>query len=231
MMAERLRDRHRHVRFIPCGVDGEHFSRPDPVEVERTRAAIDALFQAQVPTRMQASSADNAAGPLAGYFGFLNDRVETTLVRALLDEGWRVLLIGPSSSTMPPLPMHPGLIYVGLKPYASLPSHLALMDLAIIPYRTDGAHRFLYPVKALEYLAGGKPVLSTSLPDVKRFLGDYVLLADGPAAWGAIARDWERIENDALEKARAGQRYALSRGWDAMVSEMGEELEQRKPEA
>jgi hypothetical protein len=98
------------------------------------------------------------------------------------------------------------------------------MDLALIPYRTDGPNRFLYPVKALEYLAGGRPVLSTQLPDVVRFLKDYVHLAATPDEWSRVAENWTQLKPQLADKARLGQTYALNRGWSAMIDEMCEDL-------
>lgn len=216
-LADRLSGAHAHVRFIPCGVEGERFANPEADETARAQSELRSLFNAE-------DRNGNASGPLAGYFGALNERVRVDLIEALLAESWNVLLIGPSSSRMAPLPKNPGLRAIGPRPYASLPAYLACMDLALIPYDTQGPHRFLYPVKALEYLAGGKPVLSTPLPDVARFLKDYVVLGESAEEWGRIAREWPSLRADAAARALAGQAYALGRTWGAMIDEMSEEL-------
>jgi glycosyltransferase involved in cell wall biosynthesis len=108
---------------------------------------------------------------------------------------------------------------------------LACFDLAIIPYRTDGPHRFLYPVKALEYLAGGKPVLTTPLPDIKRFLGEVVELADGPEAWRAAGERLAQPDATVRQRVEAGRRLAMERSWDAMLDEMESQLRQALDEA
>lgn len=208
MLADRLTGRHAQVRFIPGGVDAGHFAHPDAGTVERIRAELPA-----------------GNGPLAGYFGVLNERFDTELVRGLLEEGWRVLLIGPTTSRAPRLPAHDRLRWVGARPYAELPAWLAHFDLGLIPYHCDGPHRFLYPVKALEYLAGGKPVLTTPLPDIVRFLTDYVEVADGVAAWRDSARRLKAPDAQVRARVEAGRLYARSRSWSAMVDEMEEELE------
>lgn len=206
-LADRLAGRHASVRFIPCGVEAERFAAPDPAAVEAARADL-----------------PPGEGPLAGYFGVLNERVDMRRVAALLDAGWRVLLIGPATSRMPALPQTDRLRYIGARPYAQLPAYLAHFDLALIPYDTTGPHRFLYPVKALEYLAGAKPVLSTPLPDVVRFLSDYVMLADAPEDWAAAGRRLLAEREPAALQALRGQTYARSRSWDAMVDEMSTDL-------
>jgi glycosyltransferase involved in cell wall biosynthesis len=175
---------------------------------------------------MAAAAAELPAGegPLAGYFGVLNERFDMERVRALAETGWRVLLIGPATSRAPKLPETKAVRYLGPRPYTQLPAYLAHFDLALIPYDTQGPHRFLYPVKALEYLAGGKPVLSTPLPDVVRFLGEYVELADGAEEWREAGR---RLLGDlagARERARKGAAYARTQSWERMIDEMESDL-------
>ncbi|HOR29298.1 MAG TPA: glycosyltransferase [Candidatus Sumerlaeota bacterium] len=207
----RLRDqaaeRGKPIRFVPCGVDADHFASPDARRVAALRPML-----------------PPGAGPLAGYFGALNERVRGELVEALLAGGARVLLIGPTTSRAPAIVKqagrHPGLRWTGPRPYAELPAWLALFDFAIIPYDTGGPHRFLYPVKALEYLAGGKPVLSTPLPDVLRFLGDYVETASAAEDWRAAPRRMQAETESIRKKTERGRDYARSRSWEAMVEEM-----------
>jgi UDP-galactopyranose mutase len=209
-LADRLHGAHPCVRFVPCGVDVERFAAPAPAAIQAARRDL-----------------PPGDGPLAGYFGVLNERVDMRRIEALLESGpWRVLLIGPATSRAPQLPSTPRLRYLGPRPYAELPGYLAHFDLALIPYDTTGPHRFLYPVKALEYLAAAKPVLTTPLPDVVRFLGDFVELADAPADWAAAGRRLMNAEELAMAQTRAarGQAYARSRSWDAMVDEMEGDL-------
>lgn len=216
-LADRLASSTPRVRFVPCGVEGQRFAKPDSGEVETARAEIDRLFDAF-------GSKPDPASRLAGYFGVINERFQMPLVDAIAEAGWRVLLIGPTSSQTPTISTSGHIRLAGPRPYTSLAAYLACMDLALIPYDIEGPHRFLYPVKALEYLAGGKPVLSTPLPDVERFLKDFVLLRSSPEEWGAVAREWNSVRPDAEARAAKGQSYALARDWDAMVAEMSEDL-------
>lgn len=208
-LADRLSGRHASVKFIPCGVDAELFANPDP------------KYAADVEHDLPPGD-----GPIAGYFGALNERFDSKRVAQFLDAGpWRLLLIGPASSRFCWYPNwspndDPRVKYIGPRPYVMLPSYLARFDLALIPYDTTGPHRFLYPVKALEYLAGGKPVLSTPLPDIVRFLGDYVELADTEDDWREAGARLAADRTAAINKARAGQTHAASRTWSAMIDEM-----------
>jgi glycosyltransferase involved in cell wall biosynthesis len=208
-LAERLAGRHAHVRFIPCGVDAAHFGRAAQAPAQ------DAQIAGELPP---------GAGPLAGYFGVMNERVDADYLYALLAAGFRVLLIGPATSRAPRLPEDERLRWIGPRPYAALPQYLAHFDLALIPYDNHGPHRFLYPVKALEYLAAGKPVLSTPLPDLQRFLSEYLALAETPEQWTAVARAFAEDPTPMRERAERGRAYAAARGWDAMLDEMQADL-------
>ncbi len=200
----RLAGRAKPVRFVPCGVDADMFAHPDP------------QYAADVERDLPPGN-----GPIAGYFGALNERFDSRRVMEFVAAApWRLILIGPISSRFGWMPDHDRVKYIGARPYVMLPSYLARFDLALIPYDTAGPHRFLYPVKALEYLAGGKPVLSTPLPDVVRFLGHYVEIADTESDWRAAGARLAADRAAALEKARAGQAYAASRTWDAMLDDM-----------
>lgn len=208
-LADRLADRHDHVTFVPCGVDAHHFGGASREARERARAELPA-----------------GDGPVAGYFGAINERFDAERLAAFMEAApWRVELIGPTTSRAPQLPRSPNLVHLGPRPYAELPAHLLNWDVALIPYDLIGPHRFLYPVKALEYLAGAVPVLSTPLPDVVRFLRDYVELADTPEHWAEAGRNLFDDRTIALEKARDGQQFARSRSWGRMVDEMEQDLE------
>lgn len=209
IMADRLKGRHASVTFIPNGVDAQMFGNPIAERVENVRKELAGMYRAE-----------DAAAPLAGFFGVLNERLDAGLVASLLDEGWRVVLIGPSTSQCPKLPEHPRLILAGWRAYEALPEWLACFDLAIIPYRVDGANRFLYPVKALEYLAGGKPVLSSALPDIERFLKDYVLIEGSVEGWRQVAREWSELKPEAQRRADLGRAFSAQRDWSAMAKEL-----------
>jgi glycosyltransferase involved in cell wall biosynthesis len=208
-LADRLQDRHPHVRFIPCGVDAKLFANPGEQEM--------ASVLCELPP---------GDGPLAGYFGVINERFNMRLVEGLLESPreWRVLLIGPASSRAPAIPDHPRLRMLGPRPYSRLPAYLGHFDAGLIPYDNQGAHRFLYPVKALEYLAGGVPVLTTSLPDIVRFLSEYVQLADTPDSWKEQAELICDRRDEVLARARKGSQYAAIRSWQTMAEEMLQDL-------
>lgn len=193
------------VRFVPCGADAERFSHYDEASATRAREEM---------------GGNSGSQPLGLYFGALNERMNGKYVEALLEAGWKVALIGPGSSRAPRLRADEGLRVLGPRPYDSLPAYLAAADAGLIPYHVEGAHRHLYPVKALEYLAGGKPVLSTPLPNVEKLLGDFVWTGELPEDWTQLALNWKKQRGKLQEMALAGQAFVRERTWAAMADEM-----------
>ena len=74
------------------------------------------------------------------------------------------------------LPRHPNIWYLGGKPYKNLPAYLAGWDVALMPFALNRATRFISPTKTPEYLAAGRPVVSTPIRDVVRPYGEQGLV-------------------------------------------------------
>ena len=86
---------------------------------------------------------------------------------------WSIVMVGPVVKIDPAdLPKRANLHYLGGKTYAELPAYLAGWDVAIMPFAINESTRFISPTKTPEYLAGGKPVVSTAIVDVKRHYGE-----------------------------------------------------------
>src|SRR4028119_1290728 len=93
-------------------------------------------------------------------------------------------MIGPVVKIDPAvLPRRENIHYLGGKDYKELPAYLAGWDLAMLPFARNESTRFISPTKTPEYLAAGKPVVSTSIRDVVRPYGQegLVRIADEPA--------------------------------------------------
>jgi glycosyltransferase involved in cell wall biosynthesis len=98
------------------------------------------------------------------------------------------------------VPRRPNIHWLGQQPYQRLPCLLALWDVALMPFALNDGTRCVNPSKALEYMAGEKPVVSTPLPDVVSLYGDLVRIARRPrefvdACAAALAETpWQRSE-------------------------------------
>jgi glycosyltransferase involved in cell wall biosynthesis len=118
--------------------------------------------------------------PIVGMFGLFDRRVDADLLAAtaaaLPTATFAVL--GPVVDRGTGEFDHiPNLRFFGAVPYDALPGHVAHFDVCILPYVLDETTRSINPLKLKEYLASGKPVVATPLPEAVR-LGEYLILAD-----------------------------------------------------
>jgi UDP-galactopyranose mutase len=100
---------------------------------------------------------------------------------------WTLVIVGPVVKIDPAdLPNRPNIKYVGGKSYAELPRYLAGWDVALMPFAINESTRFISPTKTPEYLAGGRPVVSTPITDVVRHYGSLDAVQVAGSAEGFI---------------------------------------------
>jgi UDP-galactopyranose mutase len=199
---EAKRRLHQNVHPFPSSVDAQHFADG--------KGSADPADQAGIPH------------PRVGFFGVIDERLDVELLRELAEArpDWHLVMIGPVVKIDPAtLPRSPNIHWLGGKSYAELPRYLAGWDVAMLPFALNDATRFISPTKTLEYLAAGKPVVSTAIRDVVSPYGDdgLVRIADAasfPAAVEAALDD----PFPAGERAVAGMlaRTSWDRTWSAM---------------
>ncbi len=151
---------HPNVHLFPSSIDRDHFARA------RTLNG-DPFDQASIPH------------PRIGFFGVIDERMDLNLIEtlALNRPDWHIILIGPVAKIdEKKLPRHTNLHYLGRKTYQDLPGYLAGWDAAILPFALNESTRYISPTKTPEYLAGGKPVVSTPIRDVIRPYGEQQLV-------------------------------------------------------
>jgi len=170
---EAKRDRNANVHAFPSSIDAKHFGKGRE-EID------DPADQAEIPH------------PRLGFFGVIDERLDVELVGAAADlrPDWHFVIIGPVVKIDPAtLPQRPNVHYLGGKDYKDLPAYLGNWDVAIMPFALNDSTRYISPTKTPEYLAAGKPVVSTSIRDVVRPYGEQGLveIADTPEAFVAAA--------------------------------------------
>jgi glycosyltransferase involved in cell wall biosynthesis len=104
-----------------------------------------------------------------GYMGVIDERIDRGLIEGIASArpGWVIEMLGPIVKIDPEsLPHLPNIHYRGFCAYNELPSRLRRWDVAMVPFARMPATRFVSPTKLLEYLAAGRPVVSTSIHDV-----------------------------------------------------------------
>lgn len=145
--------------LLTHGVDLAHFSRaiPDP------SSALAALPH-----------------PIVGMFGVFDRRVDGQALKAaaLRSPQANFVVIGPVVDRDPgEFRDVPNLRFLGAVPYSDLPGHVCHFDLCVLPYVVDESTLGINPLKLKEYLATGKPVIASPLPEAIA-LAEYLTLAD-----------------------------------------------------
>ncbi|WP_353117840.1 glycosyltransferase [Nitratidesulfovibrio sp.] len=110
-------------------------------------------------------------GPVIGFYGLIDTHLDVELLAGLLDArpDWTVVLIGVKRIPLDALERRPNFRWLPAVPYADLPRHAARFDAAIIPYRVNEHTCTANPLKLREYMATGKPVVTTPMTEVLRF--------------------------------------------------------------
>jgi UDP-galactopyranose mutase len=157
---EAKRGQHPSVHAFPSSIDKAHFGKA------RT-TVTDPEDQAHIPH------------PRLGFFGVIDERFDIELLDQVAKQrpDWNFVIIGPVVKIdQETLPKHANIHYLGGKKYDELPHYLAGWDIALLLFARNDSTRFISPTKTPEYLAAGKPVISTSIRDVVRPYGDLKLV-------------------------------------------------------
>jgi UDP-galactopyranose mutase len=137
---------------------------------------------------------------------------------------YHFIMIGPIIKIDPAsLPLHKNIHYLGQKSYDDLPSYLAHWDVAFLPFARNESTRFISPTKTPEYLAAGRPVVSTSIHDVVVPYGEIGLveIADNAEDFAsAIKLLMKQKDNEAWQKKVKD--HLKGNSWDLTFSKMKE---------
>ena len=202
------RRHHQNVHFFGCGVDEKHYARA------RDAATV-------VPPEIAA-----LRGPVLGYVGVIDERLDYDLI-AHLATAWpeaSIAMVGPVVKVDPAaLPQSANIHWFGQRQYEQLPSIVRGFDVCLMPFALNEATEFINPTKTLEYLASGRPVVSTPVPDVRANFAPYVAIGATPESFLTLVRD--AVERpDPLHRAR-GIEHARQNGWEQIVATMVQLIE------
>jgi glycosyltransferase involved in cell wall biosynthesis/uncharacterized SAM-binding protein YcdF (DUF218 family) len=161
--------------------------------------------------------------PILGYVGGFHRHVDQDLMLdvAKSHPDKSLVFVGPLQVEVGELRSLPNVFFLGQKPHELLPSYIKYFDVALIPYRLNDYTRSVYPTKLNEYLAMGKPVISTKLPEIEYFNQCHrsvVSLAETSEAFvGQIQIELDR-DNDAQRAFRIGQ--VAQNAWGEKIESM-----------
>jgi hypothetical protein len=110
--------------------------------------------------------------PLAGYIGALARWFDYPLLEAVARKrsDWHFILVGPDHDhTLPEYLINlPNVHWSGVKPYQDLPAYLRCFTAGLIPFQLNAITHATSPIKLYEYMAAGKPVVSTPIHEATR---------------------------------------------------------------
>jgi UDP-galactopyranose mutase len=161
--------------------------------------------------------------PRIGFFGVIDERMDYDLLAGVASArpAWHLVLVGPTAKVDPAsLPTAANIHYLGPKPYAALPTYIAGWDVAMLPFARNDATRFISPTKTPEYLAAGKPVVSTSIRDVVRPYGQCGLARIADAVDDFVAAVEAALAESPADRLRAADAFLTHTSWDGTWAQM-----------
>jgi len=194
---------HANVHFFGCGVDIGHFAsaRSADLELPRELAALER--------------------PVIGYYGVIDERIDYDLLRHLAQAlpHAELVMVGPVVKVDPSeLPQAPNIHWLGQRQYAELPAHVKGFDVCLMPFALNEATEYINPTKTLEYMAAGKPIVSTAVSDVVHNFTPVVAVARSPEEFVAAVRS--AIEAPSAEMIARGLEQARANSWESIVARM-----------
>ncbi len=192
-----------NTHFYGCGVDTSHFGKAQ-------------LAETQVPADIA-----HLNGPILGYFGVVDERLDYDLIAQLADArpDWNIVMVGPTAKVAPEdLPQRPNLHWLGGRPYEQLPAYTKAFDVCLMPFALNEATEYINPTKALEYMATATPVVSTAVPDVCSNFASVVKIARSPTEFVQMCiKQVAQPDEVAVER---GLKMAQENTWEAIVAKL-----------
>lgn len=194
---------HNNCHFYGCGVDVDHFGKAR-------------LSETAVPEDIK-----GLKRPIIGFFGVVDERMDYELIAKLADANreWSVAIIGPKIKVEESsIPRRANLHWLGGKDYAQLPAYCKAFDVCMMPFALNEATEYINPTKALEYMATGRNIVSSAVPDVVRNFGSVVKIANSHEEFIAICRDLVKQRDE--EAIQRGMEMAGENSWESIVQKL-----------
>ncbi len=198
-----------NCHFYGTGVDVKHFgaARSDELPVAPEIAAL--------------------RGPVLGYFGVVDERIDYELLAKLADArpDWHVVMVGPHAKVDPAdFPQRANLHWLGGRPYAQLPAITKGFSVCLMPFALNEATEYINPTKALEYMATGRPVVSTALDEVKSNFGSVCQIGRSHDEFIALCR--QEAAHPSRRRIERGLRQAQENTWEAIAARMERHMDE-----
>jgi glycosyltransferase involved in cell wall biosynthesis len=190
-----------NCHFYGCGVDVAHFGK------------------ARQPDTKIPDDVASLRKPILGYFGVIDERMDYELLVKLAEANpdWSIAMVGPQIK-VDKVPQRSNIHWLGQKNYVDLPAYCKAFDVCMMPFALNEATEFINPTKALEYMATGKPIVSSAIADVVTNFGAVVNIARTQEQFISLCR--EAIEKSDGQRIEAGLKQAAANSWDSIVAQL-----------
>jgi len=177
----------------------------------------------------------NIKSPIIGYVGGVHRWIDQDLIKYLVEKyrQYSFVFIGPVQTDISKLQVLKNIYFLGKKEHSRLPFFIKYFDVGIIPYLISEYTNNVYPTKLNEYLALGKPVISTQLPEIIEFNKEYkdiVYVSEGKEKFGEHINKAINEDNQILRARRI--EVSRDNNWESRIEKMScliqEEIEKKK---
>ncbi len=202
-MWESKSQHNQNCHFYGCGVDVSHFGKAREAGT-------------QIPGDLSA-----LGKPVLGYFGVVDERMDYDLVARLADANpeWSIAIIGPTIKIDPAqLPKRPNLHWLGGRDYKDLPACCKGFDVCLMPFAMNEHTEYINPTKSLEYMATGRVVVSSAVPDVVSNFSTVVKVAGNHEEFVALCR--AAVSAPDQEAISRGLKMASENSWESIVGKL-----------
>ncbi|HWB54415.1 MAG TPA: glycosyltransferase, partial [Tepidisphaeraceae bacterium] len=206
-MGEKRKKVHPNVHIFGCGVEFKHFNKAQDKSIS-------------IPPDI-----DFMARPILGWFGVIDERVDYGMIGEMARKRpeWSFAMIGPVVKVDPNLlPHSPNLFWMGGRDYQQLPNYCAAFDICMMPFANNASTQYINPTKGLEYMATGKPIISTPVRDVVRQWAGIVYIAKNADEFIAAAQ--KVLENPDQDRIGKGLELAKKSSWESTVAAMQDHI-------
>jgi glycosyltransferase involved in cell wall biosynthesis len=154
--------------------------------------------------------------PRVGFIGAIYEWLDFALLERLAHErpDWNLVLVGPKQHNVE-IPKADNIFWLGVKEYRELPNYLHHLDIMLIPFLINETTINANPIKMWEYLAGGKMIVATDIPEIPDIPGVIRVSHDHEEfihhCAHALDTLYHHSQNSLISKARS---IAEANSWD-----------------
>lgn len=158
-----------------------------------------------------------------GFFGLISEWIDTTLFTEAAKRypEYSFLIIGRATVDVSDFALYKNIIYLGPVQYNLLPEYACLFDVGLIPFKVNELTIAANPLKLLEYMSIGIPVVSTNLPEVGKF-SEYVVVAEDNEKFIKGIKTAVETDNEEIKSLRMAKADSFS--WESIADGISEKI-------